>query len=84
MAEAITIWLLQLLGPQYKVVSMDAAAKTMTLVSGDKLEYESLISTMPLDLTLGWLGQQELADGLTHRSDPPLPYSTHMCLIGHL
>ena len=71
--------LLQLLGPQYKVVSMDAAAKTLTLVSGDKVEYESLISTMPLDLTLGWLGQQELADGLTHRLEPHR-HAAHKCV----
>ena len=61
---------------------MDAAAKTLTLVSGDKVEYESLISTMPLDLTLQWLGQKELADGLTHRSVLP-SLEAQRCRVPH-
>lgn len=58
----------QLLGPTNRVVGLDAATKTLSLTNGDKVVYESLISTMPLDLTLSWLGKQEWADGLTHRS----------------
>ena len=62
---------LQLLGPSNRIVALDAATKTLSLQSGDKVVYESLISTMPLDLTLSWLGKQEWADGLTHRCAPP-------------
>lgn len=34
------------------VVAIDAAAKKATLASGDVVEYESLLTTMPLDVTL--------------------------------
>ncbi len=57
----------QLLGPENKITAMDAAAKTLTLTDGRKLQYDSLISTMPLDITLTWLGKKDWADGLTHR-----------------
>ena len=63
---------MQLLGPQHKVMELDAASKTLTLASGDKVQYQSLISTMPLDLTLTWLGKKDWADGLTHRCDARL------------
>ena len=33
-----------------------------------QVAYDALISTMPLDLTLGWLGKSEWAEGLTHSS----------------
>ncbi len=57
----------QLLGPENKITAMDATAKTLTLTDGRKLQYDSLISTMPLDITLTWLGKKDWADGLTHR-----------------
>ncbi len=38
-----------------------------TLASGMKIQYEALLSTMPLDVTLQWLGQPRWADELSHR-----------------
>ena len=58
---------MQLLGPENLISGLDAASKTLTLPDGRKLQYESLISTMPLDITLTWLGKKDWADGLTHR-----------------
>jgi len=55
-------------GPHNAVVSIDAAAKRVTLASGAQLAYGSLISTIPLDITLRMLGKPEWADGLTHSS----------------
>lgn len=40
----------------------------MTLDSGAKIEYGALVSTMPLDLTLTWLGKEDWAKGLQHSS----------------
>lgn len=39
-----------------------------TFADGSKIGYEALISTIPLDITLRWLGKPEWADGLTHSS----------------
>lgn len=33
-----------------------------------QVAYDALISTVPLDITLRWLGQAEWADGLQHSS----------------
>jgi hypothetical protein len=49
------------------VVSLDKECKVATLANGLKVQYEALVSTMPLDLTLHWLGQTQLADELSHR-----------------
>lgn len=54
-------------GPNATVVGLDKDAKTVTLVDGTVIEYEALITTMPLDITLTWLGKKEWADTLTHR-----------------
>ena len=61
-------------GEEYTVVSLDKDAKTATLAGGRKIRYEALLSTMPLDLTLQWLGQQKWADELSHRWAP------HTCI----
>ena len=58
---------LQQLGLKNRVVSIDKDAKTVTLDGGRQLQYDSLVSTVPLDLTLQWMGQQEWASDLTHR-----------------
>ena len=42
----------------------------MTLKNGNKLQYDALITTMPLDITLQWCGQKKWADGLTRRCGP--------------
>ena len=39
----------------------------MTLKNGNKLQFDALITTMPLDITLQWCGQKKWADGLTRR-----------------
>lgn len=54
-------------GEEYTVVSLDKEAKVATLANGLKIQYEALVSTMPLDLTLHWLGQPKWADELSHR-----------------
>lgn len=55
-------------GPGNQVTSLDLDAKTVKLSSGDSIQYNSMISTMPLDLTLRGVGKAEWADGLTHSS----------------
>lgn len=55
-------------GPGNEVLALDAEAKTVKLKSGETVQYNSLISTMALDLTLRGLGKGEWADGLTHSS----------------
>lgn len=49
------------------MTGLDRKAKVATLASGAKIQYEALVSTMPLDLTLAWLGQPKWADELSHR-----------------
>ncbi len=50
------------------ITAVDADAKCVTLASGASVTYDSLVSTMPLDLLLRQLGKPEWADGLTHSS----------------
>lgn len=57
----------QRLGGDNEVTSLDKDAKTVTLANGKMLQYDNLISTMPLDLTLQWLGKSDWAEELTHR-----------------
>ena len=56
------------LGAGNAVKAVDADNKTVTLASGATVAYESLVSTMPLDILLRMLGKNEWADGLTHSS----------------
>jgi hypothetical protein len=56
------------LGGGNAVKAVDADAKTVTLASGATVAYDSLVSTMPLDILLRMLGKPEWADGLTHSS----------------
>jgi hypothetical protein len=58
----------QVFGADKAVTNIDKDAKVVTLANGRKIAYESLISTIPLDITLRWLGKSEWADGLTHSS----------------
>ena len=53
---------------QQQVVSVDKDAKVLTLASGAKIQYDSLISTLPLDIMLNWTGKPELASKLQHSS----------------
>lgn len=57
------------------VTAIDKDAKQVVLSDGQVLCYDSLISSMPLDVTLTWLGKQEWAQGLQHSS-------THIIGIG--
>lgn len=60
------------LAPEQKygltVVNVDKDAKVVTLADGNKIKYNSLLSTLPLDVTLRWLGKNDWADGLQHSS----------------
>ncbi|CAL5221972.1 g4254 [Coccomyxa viridis] len=55
-------------GPENAVMSLDKEGKIATLQSGQRVKYDALISTMPLDLTLQWLGKKEWADTLSRSS----------------
>ncbi len=50
------------------VANIDKDAKTVTLSDGKTIQYNSLLSTLPLDIVLRWLGKPEWADGLQHSS----------------
>ena len=67
--QLLTEWCgcVQKYGEEYTVVGIDKEAKVATLASGQKIQYEALVSTMPLDLTLHWLGQPKWAEELSHR-----------------
>ena len=69
MAKALTpCWCcLQKYGEDMAVTKIDKDSKTVTLKTGKKIQYDALISTLPLDFTLNWTGKKEWADGLTHR-----------------
>jgi len=69
------LWCSQKYGEEYTVAGIDKEAKVATLANGMKIQYEALVSTMPLDLTLHWLGQPEWAEELSHRS----AISPHHC-----
>lgn len=58
----------QFYGPQNSVVNIDVQSKTVTLKSGRKITYGSMLSTMPLDVVLRGIGKADVADGLTHSS----------------
>ena len=53
------------------MVGVDKDSKVVTLADGRRIQYDALISTLPLDITLNWLGQEEWAKGLTRRWGPP-------------
>jgi hypothetical protein len=55
-------------GSDKAVIKVDADSKFVTLASGATVQYDSLVSTMPLDILLRKLGKHEWADGLTHSS----------------
>jgi len=58
----------QTYGADQAVVGIDADAKTVTLAGGKRIQYDALLSTLPLDIMLKWTGKPELADRLTHSS----------------
>ena len=58
---------MQRYGPDNGVTDLDREGRTVTLKNGNKIQYDALITTMPLDITLQWCGQKKWADGLTRR-----------------
>ena len=54
-------------GKDVAVAKIDKDSKTVTLNTGKMVQYDALISTLPLDFTLEWTGKKEWSDGLTHR-----------------
>jgi len=50
------------------VVRIDKELQQAALSDGRVLQYDHLISTIPLDETLRWLGKQEWAQQLQHSS----------------
>jgi hypothetical protein len=48
------------------VTHIDAEAKAVTMADGTTIQYGALISTIPLDRTLCWLGKPDWAEGLHH------------------
>ena len=57
------------------MVSLDKDKQIVTLKSGQRIQYDALITTTPLDITLSWLGQKEWATTLEHRSASPATFS---------
>mmetsp|Transcript_14864 Transcript_14864/g.41789 ORF Transcript_14864/g.41789 Transcript_14864/m.41789 type:complete len:519 (+) Transcript_14864:99-1655(+) len=55
-------------GAGNSVVGVDMDAKMVTLASGGRIQYNSLISTLPLDIMCRWVGREEWAERLTHSS----------------
>jgi protoporphyrinogen oxidase len=71
----LNVWLSPLQLFKATVASIDKDAKQVVLSDGQVIQYDSLISSMPLDVTLSWLGKQEWAQGLQYSS-------THIIGIG--
>jgi protoporphyrinogen oxidase len=57
------------------VTYIDFENKVVSLSDGSSVKYESLVSTIPLDISLGWLGRNDLASRLRYSS-------THVIGIG--
>ena len=70
---------LQKYGPDYELTDIDKEKKVATFKNGQKIEYDAIISTAPLDITLTWLGQGKVAERLEHRS--VLPDFSPLCSI---
>lgn len=58
------------------MTSIDKEKQIVTLKNGKSIQYDAMITTTPLDLTLSWLGKQEWADRLEHRC---LPFWKKIC-----
>lgn len=50
------------------VTTIDKDNKVVKFSDGSSIQYNSLLSTLPLDIVLRWLGKPEWADGLQHSS----------------
>lgn len=58
---------MQRYGKDNAVTKVDKEKKVVTLASGSQIQYDALISTLPLDIMLTWLGKEDWAKGLTRR-----------------
>ena len=58
---------MQKYGDDYELTALDKEAKIATFTNGQKVKYDALISTAPLDITLTWLGQKSVASRLEYR-----------------
>jgi len=47
-----------------EAVGVDLEAKTVSFKDGSSIEYDQLVSTVPLDVLLRWTGMSNLADGV--------------------
>ena len=54
-------------GKEQAVVGVDKDKKVVTLSGGRQIQYDALISTLPLDIMLSWLDQPQWSKGLTRR-----------------
>lgn len=54
-------------GADNEMTSIDKEKQIVTLKNGEQIQYDALISTTPLDLTLQWLGKPDIAERLEHR-----------------
>ena len=64
------------------MTAVDKDKKVVTLASGRQIQYDALISTLPLDIMLSWLGKEEWSNGLTRRHASSFHKATHfMCSI---
>lgn len=51
-----------------EALSVDLEGKTVSFKDGSKIQYDHLISTVPLDVTLRWAGRDDHANDLTYSS----------------
>lgn len=49
------------------MTKIDKEKQIVTLKNGQQIQYDALITTTPLDLTLQWLGKGDVAERLEHR-----------------
>lgn len=50
------------------MAGIDATEKVATFSDGSQIKYNKLLTTIPLDITLTWLGREDLAKKLVHSS----------------
>jgi protoporphyrinogen oxidase len=55
-------------GQEGQVTHIDAADNVLIMGDGKRIKYGKLLSTIPLDITLTWLGRSDLAERLTYSS----------------
>ena len=58
---------MQRYGKDNAVTGIDKDKKIVSLSGGRQIQYDALISTLPLDIMLNWIGQEEWSKGLTRR-----------------